>query len=233
MMEIKNPENPKDYLSTRQSARQLQVSLGTVQKMVETGELLAWKTRGGHRRILCSSLEKLLKRRRMGIRERSAEQFLLLAVLKQSEQAENFKKLTDTWKSAPEIYLCTDTLEALMQAVSLSPDIIYIDPKLPPVEQVHLLHYLNKHVHTQNIPILVESEFIKKNPQVQKMPSNKGKDAKTEKNPNLPRKMIINPMIKSYKSQDLLLEDGSVNESYAEKMEQIIFDCLAKKYEGA
>ena len=233
MMEVKNPENPKDYLSTRQSARQLQVSLGTVQKMVETGELLAWKTRGGHRRILCSSLEKLLKRRRMGIRERSSEQFLVLAVLKQPEQAEKFKKFSEAWKSDPEIYLCTDTLEALMQAVSLSPDIIYIDPQLPPVEQVHLLHYLNKHVHTKNIPVLVEAEFIRKNPQVQKMPSNRGKDLKTEKNSNMPRKMINNPMIKAYKHQDLLLEDGSINQPYADKIEQIIFDCLAKKYEGA
>jgi excisionase family DNA binding protein len=233
MMEIKNPENPKDYLSTRQSARQLQVSLGTVQKMVETGELLAWKTRGGHRRILCSSLEKLLKRRRMGIRERSSEQFLVLAVLKQPEQVENFQRFSEAWRSAPEIYVCTDTLEALMQAVSLSPDIIYIDPKLPPVEQVHLLHYLNKHVHTKNIPVLVEAEFIKKNPQVQKMTCNKGKDAKNEKNPNIPRKMINNPMIKAYKHQNLLLEDGSINQPYADKIEQIIFDCLAKKYEGA
>ena len=233
MMEIKNPENPKDYLSTRQSARQLQVSLGTVQKMVETGELLAWKTRGGHRRILCSSLEKLLKRRRMGIRERSSEQFLVLAVLKQPEQVDNFQRFSEAWRSAPEIFICTDTLEALMQAVSLSPDIIYIDPKLPPVEQVHLLHYLNKHVHTKNIPVLVEAEFIKKNPQVQKMPSNKGKDAKNEKNPNIPRKMINNPMIKAYKHQNLLLEDGSINQVYADKIEQIIFDCLAKKYEGA
>ena len=233
MMEIKNPENPKDYLSTRQSARQLQVSLGTVQKMVETGELLAWKTRGGHRRILSSSLEKLLKRRRMGIRERSSEQFLVLAVLKQPEQVDNFQRFSEAWRSAPEIYVCTDTLEALMQAVSLSPDIIYIDPKLPPVEQVHLLHYLNKHVHTKNIPVLVEAEFIKKNPQVQKMPCNKGKDAKNEKNPNIPRKMINNPMIKAYKHQNLLLEDGSINQPYADKIEQIIFDCLAKKYEGA
>lgn len=136
MMEIKNPENPKDYLSTRQSARQLQVSLGTVQKMVETGELLAWKTRGGHRRILCSSLEKLLKRRRMGIRERSSEQFLVLAVLKQAEQAENFKKLSDTWKSSPEIYLCTDTLEALMQAVSLSPGLTSTQPSKPSVSRL-------------------------------------------------------------------------------------------------
>ena len=35
-----------EYLSTRQSAKVLKVSLGTVQKMVELGELIAWKTRG-------------------------------------------------------------------------------------------------------------------------------------------------------------------------------------------
>jgi len=45
--------------------------------------------------------------------------------------------------------------------------------------------------------------------------------------------MINNPMIKAYKHQDLLLEDGSINQPYADKIEQIIFDCLAKKYEGA
>ena len=55
-MDLKKEENPKDFLSTRETAKHLQVSLGTVQKMVETGELLAWKTRGGHRRILMSSL---------------------------------------------------------------------------------------------------------------------------------------------------------------------------------
>ena len=34
------------YKSTRETAKILQVSLGTIQKMVETGELIAWKTRG-------------------------------------------------------------------------------------------------------------------------------------------------------------------------------------------
>ena len=79
----------------------------------------------------------------------------------------------------------------------------------------------------------MEAEFIRKNPQVQKMPSNRGKDLKNEKNSNMPRKMINNPMIKSYKKQDLIQEDGGVNQFYAEKMEQLIFECLAKKYEGA
>ena len=46
------------YKSTRETAKILQVSLGTIQKMVETGELIAWKTRGGHRRILDASIEQ-------------------------------------------------------------------------------------------------------------------------------------------------------------------------------
>jgi excisionase family DNA binding protein len=39
-------------------------SLGTVQNMVESGALEAWKTSGGHRRIPVASIEKLLARRR-------------------------------------------------------------------------------------------------------------------------------------------------------------------------
>ena len=36
------------YCSTREAARMLGVSLGTVQNMVERGTLSAWKTAGGH-----------------------------------------------------------------------------------------------------------------------------------------------------------------------------------------
>ena len=45
-------------------AKVLQVSLGTVEKMVELGELVAWKIRGVHRRILAISLEQRLLRRK-------------------------------------------------------------------------------------------------------------------------------------------------------------------------
>jgi excisionase family DNA binding protein len=158
-MDLKNKANPKDFLSTRETAKHLQVSLGTVQKMVETGELLAWKTRGGHRRILMSSLEQLLTRRRMGIRERCGNQFLLLCILRGEEQFEDFKKFVEPWESSVDLHLCHDTLEALMQAVSLSPDVIYLDWQISPVEQVHLLHYLQKNLHTRHIPTLVEADF--------------------------------------------------------------------------
>jgi excisionase family DNA binding protein len=226
-MKIKNLENPKDFLSTRQSARHLQVSLGTVQKMVETGELLAWKTQGGHRRILMSSLEQLLKRRRLGIRQRCGEQFLLLAVLRRNDSFEAFKAFTSPWKSEVDLHLCADTLEALMQSVSLAPDVIYLDPGISPVEQVHLLHYLSRNTHTKNIPILVESAFLKIHPQVLKSSSDVSEDIKLKPG----RKPSHNPMIRSYQQEHLISEDGMVNLKFSEKMENLILDCMAKKCE--
>jgi excisionase family DNA binding protein len=227
MMKIKNVENPKDFLSTRQSARHLQVSLGTVQKMVETGELLAWKTQGGHRRILMSSLEQLLKRRRLGIRERCGTQFLLLAVFKRQESFEEFKGVTTPWKSEVDLHLCADTLEALMQSVSLAPDVIFLDSAISPVEQVHLLHYLSKNTHTKHIPVLVESNFLKLHPQVLRVSS----DGSIDNKDRMMRKHSNNPMIRSYQKEALLLENGEVNQRFSEKLEILILDCMAKKCE--
>jgi excisionase family DNA binding protein len=232
-MEIRNLENPKDYLSTRQSARYLQVSLGTVQKMVETGELLAWKTQGGHRRILTSSLEQLLKRRRLGIRQRCGAQFLLLAIMKREGSFEGFQALTEEWKSDVNLHMTADSLEALMQSVSLAPDVIYIDAQISPVEQVHLTSYLSKNTHTRNIPILVEDGFLKLHPQILDIyPEHKLMMDSASPIIKSGKKMK-NPLIRSYKSDLLILEDGSPNIKFGERLELLIIDCMAKKCEAA
>ena len=232
-MEVKNLENPKDYLSTRQSARYLQVSLGTVQKMVETGELLAWKTQGGHRRILSSSLEQLLKRRRLGIRQRCGSQFLLLAIMKREASFEEFQTITQHWKSEVNLHMSADSLEALMQAVSLAPDVIYIDSQISPVEQVHLTSYLSKNTHTRNIPILVDDGFLKLHPQILDISSENKIIMDASPHMIKPGKKIKNPLIRSYKSDLLILENGAPNIKFGDKLEALIIDCMAKKCEAA
>lgn len=47
------------YLTTRQAAEELGVSLRTAQNWVERGLLEAWKTEGGHRRITRESVNRL------------------------------------------------------------------------------------------------------------------------------------------------------------------------------
>jgi excisionase family DNA binding protein len=51
------------FCSTREAATLLGVSVGTVQLWVESGRLEAWKTAGGHRRVMRDSVERLLRRR--------------------------------------------------------------------------------------------------------------------------------------------------------------------------
>ena len=56
-------QTDQDVCSTREAADRLGVSLRTVQLWSEAGVLRAWKTAGGHRRILVSSVDELLQQR--------------------------------------------------------------------------------------------------------------------------------------------------------------------------
>ena len=57
------------YLTTRQVAEITLLSLGTIQKMIDEGEIKSWLTRGGHRRVLASSVKTYLVKRKkeMGV----------------------------------------------------------------------------------------------------------------------------------------------------------------------
>lgn len=62
MIEI--PSASDAHCSTLEVARQLGMAVRSVQLMVDRGELEAWKTPGGHRRILRVSVERWLAQRR-------------------------------------------------------------------------------------------------------------------------------------------------------------------------
>ena len=155
-----------EYLSTRQSAKVLQVSLGTVQKMVELGELIAWKTRGGHRRILASSLDQQLQRRKRAMRQKTTQNCIAVGIFRRRENGQELLESIADWQLKVDMEVAVDSLEGLMKAVSLAPDLIFLDALIPPIEQVHLIHYLSKNKDTQRIPILVDEGFIKLHPGV-------------------------------------------------------------------
>ncbi len=155
-----------EYLSTRQSAKVLQVSLGTVQKMVELGELIAWKTRGGHRRILATSLDQQLARRKRAMRQKTTQNCIAMGIFRRIENSHELLESIGHWQLKVEMEVSVDSLEGLMKAVSIAPDLIFLDALIPPVEQVHLIHYLSKNKDTQRIPILVDEGFIRLHPGV-------------------------------------------------------------------
>ncbi len=222
-----------EYLSTRQSAKVLQVSLGTVQKMVELGELIAWKTRGGHRRILASSLEQQLQRRKRTMRQKSTQNCVAMGIFRRAENSQDLLESIQDWQLKVEMEVSVDSLEGLMKAVSISPDLIFLDALIPPVEQVHLIHYLSKNKDTQRIPILVDEGFIKLHPGVVSLvdENHGGRPQLTE---NIKRELengLIdhNPLIIGYPATNPELEDAWPHGSRHELLEPLFLEALVRK----
>ena len=237
LMNDLNNSAPQEYLSTRESAKKLQVSLGTVQKMVEMGELVAWKTRGGHRRILLRSLEQFLNRRQAKIRQIGTRNCVLLAIFKREENKDCFLDLVKDWDLSVDLCTNTDTLEALMQAVEINPDIIYIDALISPVEQVHLIHYLSKNTKTSKIPILAEERFISLHPGVIGMAAeNTGILKPGSRNEHLLINGGVNdidhPLMYSYPALNDI-SDFNDTKAYTKDLENIVKEILANRFESS
>ena len=222
-----------EYLSTRQSAKILQVSLGTVQKMVELGELIAWKTRGGHRRILSSSLEQQLQRRKRALRQKTSQNCIAMGIFRRAENSHDLLESIQNWQLKVEMEVAIDSLEGLMKAVSIAPDLIFLDALIPPVEQVHLIHYLSKNKDTQRIPILVDEGFIKLHPGVVALvDENNGHRHQFTENikEELENGLIDhNPLIIGYPATDIEEDQSWPQGSRHELLEPIFIEALGKK----
>jgi excisionase family DNA binding protein len=222
-----------EYLSTRQSAKVLQVSLGTVQKMVELGELIAWKTRGGHRRILASSLEQQLQRRKRAMRQKTTQNCVAMGIFRRSENGQELMESIADWQLKVDMEMAVDSLEGLMKAVSIAPDLIFLDALIPPVEQVHLIHYLSKNKDTQRIPILVDEGFIKLHPGVVTLvdENSGGKHPFSENiKKELENGLIdLNPLIIGYPATNPEAEGAWVQGSRHELLEPLFLEALARK----
>ena len=222
-----------EYLSTRQSAKVLQVSLGTVQKMVELGELIAWKTRGGHRRILASSLEQQLQRRKRAMRQKTTQNCVAMGIFRRTENSEELLQSIADWQLKVEMEVAVDSLEGLMKAVSIAPDLIFLDALIPPVEQVHLIHYLSKNKDTQRIPILVDEGFIKLHPGVVALAdeNNSNRPQLTESiKEELENGLIdLNPLIIGYPATNPEHDSTLTQISRHELLEPLFIEALSRK----
>ena len=207
-----------EYLSTRQSAKILQVSLGTVQKMVELGELIAWKTRGGHRRVLASSLEQQLQRRKRAMRQKTSQNCIAMGIFRRAENSQELLESIQDWQLKVEMEVAIDSLEGLMKAVSIAPDLIFLDALIPPVEQVHLIHYLSKNRDTQRIPILADENSSHRPPFVENM--------KEELENGL---IDHNPLIIGYPATNVEVDQSWPQGSRLELLEPIFIEALGRK----
>ncbi len=148
-----------EFLTTRQAALRLGFSLGTVQNMVESGALEAWKTSGGHRRIPVASIDKLLARRRNltpGTQDTGAPIDILIA--EDDPTLQLLYQLTmEGWDLPIKLRIVANGFDGLLQVGQQVPDILIADLMMPGMDGFEMIRNLRANPTLARMDIIVVS----------------------------------------------------------------------------
>lgn len=166
-----SPDPDTDY-STRDVAALLGLAVRSVQLMVDRGELQAWKTPGGHRRIDRASVEALLQGREGHGKKRSAGRTAADAAVATGstessgkakvliiEDSKHYQKLASMLlrNDFPEleIFVADDGFAGLAMAGQLRPALLIVDILLPGMDGATLIASLRSHAQFADSRLIV------------------------------------------------------------------------------
>lgn len=156
----------REYLSTKQVAMILGVSVSTVQNLVERGILQAWKTSGGHRRIHQDSLKEL--QQKYGVQNgpaqnsvstvpKSATKPLVLVVEDDPFMLEIYQNALGKYNESIDTKYCNEGISALLQIGAQKPDLLILDLNMPGVDGFAVLKSIKALTQTSGMRVLVVS----------------------------------------------------------------------------
>ena len=144
----------REYCSTSEAAQMLGVSLGTVQQMVESNLLEAWKTAGGHRRIRVTSVESYLRKRQSASGNGGDQLRVLIAEDDRIMQALYERTLT-SWGIALELKIVPGGFEGLMEIGHQTPDLLISDLVMPGLDGFAMIRKLRSDPKLSEMDIVV------------------------------------------------------------------------------
>lgn len=148
-------------ITTRAAAELLGVSVRTVQLWVEAGLLQAWKTAGGHRRVVRSSVDEVLRKRAQEAEQAIrtvASAPLRVVVVEDDVHLQTMYELTLGSLPFPiELKLAGDGFTGLVRIGEFRPDVVIADLNLPGLDGFRMIRALKEAPESQHAELFVIS----------------------------------------------------------------------------
>jgi len=145
----------------------LGVSVGTVQLWVESGLLQAWKTAGGHRRVIRESVDRLLHKAPAEAAtpprvdsapvETGSRKLRILVVEDDPSLLRLYQVRISAWPMAPDVQVTGNAFSALMTMGRSCPDLLITDLHMPGIDGFVMLQALQKAPETRQMRTVVVS----------------------------------------------------------------------------
>lgn len=162
-----------EFLTTRQAAARLGFSLGTVQNMVESGKLEAWKTSGGHRRIPLAAVEALLSQRQITSRKSGTDNPIDILISEDDPTLQLLYQFTiEGWDLPVTLRQATNGFEGLLEVGKKAPDILIADLMMPGMDGFEMIRQLRANPALARMDILVVSALDRSEIEKQSLPGN-------------------------------------------------------------
>lgn len=160
-----NTEGGEVYCTTREAGEMLGVSLRTVQLWVESGNLKAWRTDGGHRRVPLSSVQELLQQRMQKVEsiapalspETVSSDFSILVLEDDADLLKLYRMQMAAWQIPIQVEFVSSVFEALVGIGRKAPDLLITDLQMAGIDGFEMIHLLRGDSMLSNLSIVVVS----------------------------------------------------------------------------
>ena len=144
----------------------LGVSVGTVQLWSESGLLQAWKTAGGHRRVIRESVERLLHKAPVPASKAVASEppivtksnvdrrLQVLVVEDDVNLLRLYQAKLGAWPMAAQVTTTDNAFAALLMMGRVSPDLLITDLSMPGMDGFEVAKRKRDHPNSENTPVI-------------------------------------------------------------------------------
>ena len=151
------PDSTDEYCGTSYAAKLLNLSVGSIQSLVEKNELFAWKTQGGHRRISLQSIYQYQSRANLlpKLPAQSGKYLKVMVVEDDVNSRDMYQAHFDSWDLPIDSVMQVSAIEALLDIPVVKPQVLMTDLRMPGIDGVAMLRQLSVHPQFTKMSVIV------------------------------------------------------------------------------